>query len=158
MYTDVHFLYVDMKISQVDTCLTVKIQSVKLRTSQNNGCCEGKRTRRLTTHSHDYTFSITCTLSARVTVGVSVYTNGVAHITGLGTCTVSRWTRVELQVRARNTGSEHSPVTILNEEEQCRKAWIQVKQPLYKREYSVLMYDSRKVEDRSTCWHVNMFY
>ena len=28
-----------------------------------------------------------------VTVGVGVYTNGVANITGLGTCTVSRRTK-----------------------------------------------------------------
>ena len=60
-----------------------------------------------------YTFSITCALSVWVTVGVGVHTGGVTNITVLGTCTVSRRTRVELQVGTRNTGSIHSPVTIL---------------------------------------------
>ena len=60
-----------------------------------------------------HTFSITCTLSVWVSVSVGVHTGGVTNITVLGTCTVSRRTWVELQVGARDTGSEHCPVTIL---------------------------------------------
>ena len=60
-----------------------------------------------------YTFSITCALSVWVTVGVGVHTGGVTNITVLGTCTVSRRTRVELQDGTRDTGSNHSPETIL---------------------------------------------
>ena len=64
-------------------------------------------------HNNSHTFSITCTLSVWVTGGVGVHTGGVTNITVLGTCTVSRRTRVELQVGTRDTGSNHSPVTIL---------------------------------------------
>ena len=63
---------------------------------------------------NNHTFSITCALSVWVTVGVGVHTGGVTNITVLGTCTVSRRTWVELQVGTRNTGSIHSPVTILH--------------------------------------------
>ena len=64
-------------------------------------------------NNNNHTFSITCTLSVWVTVGVGVHTGGVTNITVLSACTVSRRTRVELQVGTRDTGSVHSPVTIL---------------------------------------------
>ena len=67
----------------------------------------------------ELTFSGTCTLSVRVSVGEGVDTGGIANRTGLGTAAVSRGTRVELQIGTSYTRGEYSPVTSL-----CVCGWV----------------------------------